>query len=541
MLRRRLAPAARTRPHVSTLPPIAAEPPSERRVERLARRRRRRRRLLVRRVVVAAAAAAVGVGVWQAIERLTSAGTAEHVRAVVHRHHPVRHRQAAANGPINPKVPGLTTFRGNLSRSYYGEGPVPRHPVVRWRYPASGGMCARSSDGKRTQTWCGVGWTGQANVIPNGMGKTLELRFGAYDDHYHFLNARTGVPIRSDLVTGDLAKGSATSDPDGYPLYYAGSRDNNFRIVALDRRRPTVLWSMNAYSTVPQVVWNDDWDGAALVVGDYLLEGGENSYFYVVKLNRGWTKDHRVTVRPEIRLTLPSWDDRLVQTRPDRAYSIENSVAYRRGIVYFANSAGLVQGWDIRNVLRGGHRARRVFRFWTGEDTDASIVLDRHGLLYVASELEKFNSRSARVGQLMKLDPRRGHKPLVWSVPVHEIGNGDAGGIWSTPALDRGMLYVATNAGGLLGVDRRDGSVRWSIPLPGPTWSSPVVVDRVLLQGDCSGALHAYDVSHPGQVPRELWELQLGGCIEATPAVWHGMIWVGTRGGAMVGIGEASS
>ena len=32
--------------------------------------------------------------------------------------------------------------------------------------------------------------------------------------------------MRPDLVTGDLAKGSATSDPDGYPLYYAGSRDN---------------------------------------------------------------------------------------------------------------------------------------------------------------------------------------------------------------------------------------------------------------------------------------------------------------------------
>ena len=40
-------------------------------------------------------------------------------------------------------------------------------------------------------------------------------------------------------MTGDLAKGSATSDPDGYPLYYAGSRDNKLRVVALDRGRPT--------------------------------------------------------------------------------------------------------------------------------------------------------------------------------------------------------------------------------------------------------------------------------------------------------------
>ena len=49
-----------------------------------------------------------------------------------------------AVGAINPKVPGLTTFRGNLTRSYYGEGPVPRRsPRILWRYPAAA-ACARS-------------------------------------------------------------------------------------------------------------------------------------------------------------------------------------------------------------------------------------------------------------------------------------------------------------------------------------------------------------------------------------------------------------
>ena len=45
-----------------------------------------------------------------------------------------------------------------------------------------------------------------------------------------------------------------------------------------------MLWTLTP--TAPAPVWNDDWDGAALVVGDYLLEGGENSWFYVIKLNR---------------------------------------------------------------------------------------------------------------------------------------------------------------------------------------------------------------------------------------------------------------
>jgi outer membrane protein assembly factor BamB len=147
------------------------------------------------------------------------------------------------------------------------------------------------------------------------------------------------------------------------------------------------------------------------------------------------------------------------------------------------------------------------------------------------------NERSLEVGQLMKLDPARPRRPLRWSVPIRETSDGK-GGSWSTPALDRELVYVATNAGGLLAVDRKTGKERWRIPLPGPTWSSPVVVDEVLLQGDCSGVLHAYDVSDQRRVPPELWQVSLGGCIEATPSVWKGLVFVGTRAGAMYAIGN---
>src|SRR5262249_1240190 len=58
---------------------------------------------------------------------------------------PRRHRPTTA-GPINTTFAGLTTFRGNATRDYYGEGPLPRHPVIRWRAPATGGLCSRSSD-----------------------------------------------------------------------------------------------------------------------------------------------------------------------------------------------------------------------------------------------------------------------------------------------------------------------------------------------------------------------------------------------------------
>src|SRR6266536_1759026 len=353
---------------------------------------------------------------------------------------------AAVPGPINTAFPGITTFRGNSTRDWYGKGPLPKHPEGLWRYPASGGMCASSTDNHGTRTWCGTGWTGQPNVIASKKGRAVEVRFGAYDDHYHFLDGRTGQPIRPDLETDDLAKGSATSDPDGYPLYYGGSRDNLLRVIALDRPEPTVLWTLDSVTSVPDPRWNSDWDGAPLVVGDYLLEGGENSWFYVVKLNRHYDKDGLVQVNPKFVIRVPGWDQQLLRDLGDEDVSIENSVAFRNGVAYFANSGGLVQGWDISDILRGGTKHRRVFRFWDGDETDATIVIDQQGYLYVARKMEEnvhrqsVFARDHQIGSLMKLDPRKPNDPVVWSVQVG--GFEPDGGMLSTPALYKGVVFV---------------------------------------------------------------------------------------------------
>ena len=141
----------------------------------------------------------------------------------------------------------------------------------------------------------------------------------------------------------------------------------------------------------------------------------------------------------------------------------------------------------------------------------------------------------------MKLDPRHPKHPVVWSFHIRERGLDDAGGAWATPALNGRMVYVATNFGDLIGLERRTGRERWRIHLAGPTWSSPVVVDDVLLQGDCGGTLHAFDVSKPLVEPPELWSVSLGSCIESTPSVLEGTIWVGTRGGGIYAVGDRPS
>jgi PQQ-like domain len=506
------------------------------------RRRARRRRTVVLALGVVLVLAIVGVGAY-AVTRTDSEGR----------------REVGASGPTTSTIPstttttkppytgwvdptsafqpyykakieGLLTFRGNPTRNYYGQGPVPTAPHAVWQYPGAR-MCSLSEDKGETTNWCGTGWTGQPAVFERE-GRTWVV-FGAYDRAIHFVDAATGEDILPPFPTGDIVKGSVTIDPDGLPLVYTGSRDNYYRVIAIDRPQATELWKLSATDVSP-TKWNDDWDGSGLVLQDYLFEGGENSQMHVVKLNRAIGPDGLVTVAPQLVWHTPGWDDELI-ANVGQEVSIENSVAISGNTLYFANSGGLVQGWDLTPLFTGG-TPTRTFRFWTGDDTDASVVVDEAGMLYGGSEWERHNGQSQTVGQMWKLDPARPDDPLVWS--QHDDGVAKAG-VWGTPGVVGDLVIYTTYTGRAVGVDRTTGAIRWEKHLTAPLMGSPVIVDGKWIQGDCDGVLHAYDVSNTAIDPPEVWQVRLGSCIESTPAVWKGRIYVGTRGGFVHAIGDA--
>ncbi|MEZ5171235.1 MAG: PQQ-binding-like beta-propeller repeat protein [Acidimicrobiia bacterium] len=427
-------------------------------------------------------------------------------------------------------VDGLLTFRGNPTRTYYGKGPVPSAPQVLWNYP-DGGMCALSVDKGEEMQWCGTGWTGQPAVFERD--DRTWVTFGAYDRNVHFVDGETGADILPPFPTGDIIKGSVSIDPEGYPLLYTGSRDSFFRILAFDGTEARELWKLPA-NYVGETKWNDDWDSSPLILGDYLFEGGENSRFYIVKLNRGYDDNGAVTVAPELVFHEAGWDDELLAAVGSEV-SIENSLTVIGDTLYFANSGGLVQGWDIGGLRTGSGPPTRVFRFWTGDDTDATVVADEQGMLYVASEWERHNERAKETGQMMKLDPAKPDDPLVWS---HTDQGAEKAGVWGTPGVHEDLVIYTTFNGRALGLDRATGDVRWELTIPPPLMGSPVIVDGVWLQGDCNGTLHAYDVSDTHASPPELWSVPVGGCIESTPAVWNGRIYVGTRAGQFHALGD---
>src|SRR5436309_319067 len=203
-------------------------------------------------------------------------------------------------------------------------------------------MCSQSHDLGGFAEWCGTGWTGEPAVWERD-GRTL-VAFGAYDRTLHVLDAGSGNDAFPPFVTGDLIKGSVSIDPDGYPLMYSGSRDDYFRVYSFDRPALTELWKLWAYDVSP-TKWNNDWDGSGLVRDGYLYEGGENGQFHIVKLNRSTGADGKVTASPELVFHSPGWDDQELRDIGNDDVSIEDSVAMFNGVVYFANSGGLIEGW----------------------------------------------------------------------------------------------------------------------------------------------------------------------------------------------------
>ncbi|HZD23529.1 MAG TPA: PQQ-binding-like beta-propeller repeat protein [Acidimicrobiia bacterium] len=425
---------------------------------------------------------------------------------------------------------GFTMFRGNPTRTYYGTGPISDSPAELWTYPDEA-MCSESVNLGVTAVWCGMGWTGQPAVWKHD--GTTELIFGAYDSSLHFVDAETGLDLRPEFPTGDLIKGSVTIDPDGYPLLYTGSRDNKLRIIALDRDEPTELWSIDAYDV--DGIWNDDWDSNPVIIDDIMYEGGENGWFFAYQLNRDYDASGNVTVNPELKFSMRGWNQEELDNLGDVEVSIENSIVAYEDRVYFGNSGGRIVGLDVSDIRNGN--ASIVFDYWAGGDADPTLVVDADGFVYASFEYEPAQmgpyetARQDEVGQLVKLDPYTDGDPRVWGVDLSTPG--EESGVWATPALHEGILYTNTHQGSTIAVDTGSGEIVWQDGTAGwHSWSSPAVVDDTLIVATCVGELRAYSLENP-RAPDRTWALPVGegSCLEATPAIWNGTIYLGSRDG----------
>jgi hypothetical protein len=459
--------------------------------------------------------------------------------------------EARAYGhPINVTVAGVTCFRGNPERNYYGDelghgtSEVKAYEI-KWR-----SRIGENPGGH----WAGVGWTGQPLIIEwtadtrrhmnflRQPGPEAEVIVGGLDGQVHFFDAATGQPSRRPLAMPGRypIKGTVSLDPRGYPLLYVGCGLNSgpapgFRIYSLLDFRE--LLYLPGYDKAAPRRWPAS-DSNPLVLDDVLYFPAENGLFYKVKLNADWdAAAGLLKIQPA------------VERQAVTPAGVESSMAVWNGFGYFGDNAGAVWRIDLNDI----RRFKKLVAL--GDDTDSTIVFDQDGSFYVGIEKDKRSAASAP-GRIFKIRAADGKILWTYDFPAQSItrvalpGNPINGGILSTGALDSaaGMIFYTTahdpkiRQGRLIALDTKHGRLLWELQLAGYSWSSPVVVGGIVVAFDSTGAMYIVS-SRTGESlladdrGHQVRSLNVGANVESSPIVWKGRIYVGIRGGALVCIG----
>jgi outer membrane protein assembly factor BamB len=462
---------------------------------------------------------------------------------------PASARLASAAGfgvPLNDAFHGMTCFRGNAGRNFYGEGPAPRGALrVRWRTTIG-------ADPREPQ-WNGVGWTGQPLAVewPEGVrrhmnfleppGPETEIIVGGMDSQVHFYDAATGQPSRHPLAlrSRNPIKGTVSIDPRGYPLLYFGTAlgrpGGGYHIFSLTNFKELAL--LNGYDRRAPRRW-PAFDDNGLIVNDTLLEPGENGLFYDVRLNARWDEEAgEVSIHPKVTAV------------PVTSLGIESSAGVWDHYAFATDNGGNLWRVDLNDP-------RRVKRLRSlGDDTDTSPTFDTDGTFYTGIQVDLRHYAGAKAA-LYKLRAPDGQLVWKWEFPaqshygsakIHDIN----GGILGTPAVwpEGNLVFVTTahhprlNQGALVALDRETGKPKWTVRLRSYTWSSPTVVDGVVVAGDASGAIFVRDAATGATLltdadgnPAEY--VPVKATIEASPLIWHDQILIGIRGGGLVCLGN---
>lgn len=450
----------------------------------------------------------------------------------------------AVGVPINQTMKGVTCFRGNPQRNYYGEGPLPTGDVeVKWRYPILG-----STDGR----WTGVGWTGQTLLVewPKEVRKWMnftrqpgparELICGALNGYVHFVDADTGKPSRKPLKMPSPypIKGTVTVDPRGFPLLYVGcgvrvGPKPAYRVFSLLDFKE--LLALPADDPIAPRKWPGS-DSNALVLDDTLFMPCENGLFFDVKLNAEWDATNgKLTIRPKVRKTVLS------------KVGMESSMAVWNDLGYVADNKGTVREVNLRDP----RKFRTIAEL--GDDTDSTIVIGPNGDLLVGIEKDKRSGASAKgIVYCLKQPTSSGGKFTIrwkWEFQAGSILGAHPvnGGVLSTGALylpkndAHSIIYTTSHhptigRGFVVALDLATGKLRWKQKLSAFAWSSPIVSGDAVFCADSVG--HARILSaKTGESLIGDSPLQLGANVEGSPIAWGGHVYVGIRGGALLSIG----
>lgn len=450
------------------------------------------------------------------------------------------------------ELEGIVTFRGDNFRSgaAYGTAAVSSKTLTKaWSKSTSG---LSDSDGIY---WSGSGWTGQPLIVkwPEATRKNIsamydwarekeglvEVIYATLDGHVYFYELTSGEYTRDPLNLGFNYKGAGALDPRGYPILYVGSGvdsvNGRSRVKVVNLIDNSVMFEFGHNETFANRGWHM-FDSSPLVSAetDQLIYPGENGILYIIHLNTKYNEQTgELSVDPD---NIVKWKYNGVRSGSRYWLGVESSAAIINNYIFLADNGGNLMCLDLNTL-------ELVWVQDVVDDTNCSPVVDvedGHPYIYISTSFHYgWRSYSTAAIPIFKIDAETGE--IVWRTDYTCYTVQDlSGGVQGTIAVGKNklsdMIFVpiartpGASSGTLAALKKDTGEVVWEKETSMYSWSSPV--DFYDADGNgyllyCNSGFNMFLID--GKTGEQLDYMNLGGNIEASPAMYGNYAVVGTR------------
>lgn len=450
------------------------------------------------------------------------------------------------------ELEGIVTFRGDNFRSgaAYGTASVSSKTLTKvWSKSTSG---LSDTDGTY---WSGSGWTGQPLIVkwPEATRKNIsamydwarekeglvEVIYATLDGHVYFYELTSGEYTRDPLNLGFNYKGAGALDPRGYPILYVGSGvdsvNGRSRVKVVNLIDNSVMFEFGHNETFANRGWHM-FDSSPLVSAetDQLIYPGENGILYIIHLNTKYNEQTgELSVDPD---NIVKWKYNGVRSGSRYWLGVESSAAIINNYIFLADNGGNLMCLDLNTL-------KLVWVQDVLDDTNCSPVVDiedGHPYIYISTSFHYgWRSYSTAAIPIFKIDAETGE--IVWRTDYTCYTVQDlSGGVQGTIAVGKNklsdMIFVpvartpGASSGTLAALKKDTGEVVWEKETSMYSWSSPV--DFYDADGNgyllyCNSGFNMFLID--GKTGEQLDYMNLGGNIEASPAMYGNYAVVGTR------------
>lgn len=450
------------------------------------------------------------------------------------------------------ELEGIVTFRGDNFRSgaAYGTAAVSSKTLTKaWSKSTSG---LSDPDGIY---WSGSGWTGQPLIVkwPEATRKNIsamydwarekeglvEVIYATLDGHVYFYELTSGEYTRDPLNLGFNYKGAGALDPRGYPILYVGSGvdsvNGRSRVKVVNLIDNSVMFEFGHNETFANRGWHM-FDSSPLVSAetDQLIYPGENGILYIIHLNTKYNEQTgELSVDPD---NIVKWKYNGVRSGSRYWLGVESSAAIINNYIFLADNGGNLMCLDLNTL-------KLVWVQDVLDDTNCSPVVDvedGHPYIYISTSFHYgWRSYSTAEIPIFKIDAETGE--IVWRTDYTCYTVQDlSGGVQGTIAVGKNklsdMIFVpvartpGASSGTLAALKKDTGEVIWEKETSMYSWSSPV--DFYDADGNgyllyCNSGFNMFLID--GKTGEQLDYMNLGGNIEASPAMYGNYAVVGTR------------